>query len=60
LKQRINITLDSYILEKIDLYAEENFITRSAAITKLIMECKVKGQCQVKGQLNLKDLGGNE
>jgi len=54
MKERINISLDSDVIEKIDLFAKENYLTRSAALTKLIMDCKVKGETQVPGQLNFK------
>lgn len=37
MKTRVNITLDSKVIERIDQYASEHFMSRSAAITMLIL-----------------------
>lgn len=38
MKTRVNITLDEQVIKRIDQYASEHFMSRSAAITMLILK----------------------
>lgn len=52
-KERINISLDTEIIERIDQYAKENHTSRSGAITQLILNAKIKGTTQIRGQMSI-------
>ena len=38
MKKRVNITLEDKVIERIDQYADEQYTSRSGAITMLIVE----------------------
>ena len=38
MKKRVNITLEDKVIQRIDQYADENYTSRSGAITMLIVE----------------------
>ena len=38
MKTRVNITLDEQVIKRIDKYASKHFMSRSAAITMLILK----------------------
>ena len=52
-KTRLNCNLDNDVYDRLKLYAEENHITMTTAITQWILKLKVKGDTQVRGQLKL-------
>lgn len=56
-KVKVNLSLDSDIVEKLDLYSCERHLTRSAAITQLVLDCcRVNSSTQLRGQMNFKDV----
>jgi hypothetical protein len=59
-KERINISLDTDVIERIDQYAQEQHTTRSGALTQLILNTKVSGTVQIRGQLSLPKEGKKE
>lgn len=50
-KERLNITLDADIKEKLRQYAEENKTTVSQAITDWVLKLKVRDP-QIRGQMH--------
>ncbi len=51
---RVNISLSSDTLERLDQFACQEHTSRSHAITKLIWDAKVKNP-QLKGQMTIDD-----
>jgi metal-responsive CopG/Arc/MetJ family transcriptional regulator len=38
MKKRVNITLEDEVIERVDRFAEQHYMSRSGAITMLIVE----------------------
>ena len=43
MKKRVNITLEEKVIEKIDHFADQHYMSRSGAITMLIVEATKDG-----------------
>ena len=52
--RRINISLRSDTLDRLDQYAYEEHVSRSQAITSLVWKARVKNS-SVRGQMNIDD-----
>ena len=52
--RRINVSLRSDTLERLDQYAFEEHVSRSQAITSLVWKARVKNST-VRGQMNIDD-----
>jgi metal-responsive CopG/Arc/MetJ family transcriptional regulator len=52
--KRINISLQSDTLDRLDQYAFEEHVSRSQAITSLVWKAHVKNT-NVRGQMNIDD-----
>lgn len=52
-KEKVLLSLDSDISDRLKIYAKENYMTVSGVITQYVLTLKTN---QVRGQLNLNDM----
>ena len=50
MKKRINITLEDEVIKRVDRYADAHYISRSGAITRLIVEATEPSEEKIAGQ----------